>query len=427
MIGANVTEFGADRTGNTIVTVAIQRAIDACHTAGGGTVVFPPGTYRSGTLMMKSRVTLHLEAGATLLASTDRADYPITASVVGIGLSYFIFGDNLEDVAITGRGVIDGSGSAFWTDEMINATALRPKEWRPRGMIFLRNCRNTLVRDVILRNSPFFTLWLMGCDIATITGVRILNPRNGPNTDAIDIDCSSNVHISDCHLDAGDDCIALKGDAIFLGRKKACEFITVTNCTMSSSACAIRVGYEGDAPIRNCTFSNLTITRTEIGIDIVSILPKNCPTILEGVQIDRILLDNIAMTDVARPIFIWLGRETPGDFTGHIRDISISRVIAEATNGCFIGGLPNHCVEDIHISQLKLIMHGSMADVPPTTPCVWGSGTTPWPIHAQNVTGLTVRDISIDWRHADGHWHHQLKTDNVTALTTADLTGLTPT
>jgi polygalacturonase len=424
MIIFNVMDYGAIGDGRTKETPSIQKAIDACHARGGGTVYFPPGTYYVGTLLLKSHVTLHLESGATLLGSRSEKDYPAKLPKTPLGWGHLLYGENLENVAITGRGVIDGNGPAFWTNEMINAVVFKPKKYRPRSLILLKNCRNTLFRDITVRNSPCFTLWLMGCDIATIHGLRIMNPRKGPNTDAIDIDCSSNVHISDCHIEAGDDCIALKSDAGLLGRKKACENITVTNCTLASTACAIRVGYEGDEAIRNCVFSNLVITDTDIGIDVVSILPKPVPAIREGARIEGLMFSNIVMEGVRRPIFLWLGQERKGSFKGCLKNISINHVIAKATNGCYIGGMENRSLESIYLSHIKLIMQGKMQSDQAIRPCVWGGEPTPWGIFAENIQGLKLQDIEVDWRQAIGPWQGGLKCNRVEELDVANFKGL---
>jgi polygalacturonase len=409
----NVREYGAIGDGRTKDTSAIQKAIDTCSECGGGTVFFPPGIFYSGMLFLKSHVTLYLETGSKLLGSTEQNDYTAMLPPNPQSWGHLLYGENLENVAIIGRGVIDGNGPEFWTSEMINAVVLKPKDYRPRSLILLKNSRNILIRDVMLQNSPFFTLWLMGCDIATIQGIRIMNPRKGPNTDAIDIDCSSNVHISDCHIEAGDDCIALKSDSGLLDQVKACENITVTNCTLISTACAIRVGYEGDAPIRNCVFSNLVITDTDIGIDVVSILPAPVPTIKEGARIENLIFSNIVMDNTNRAIFIWLGREREGDFQGYIHNLSMTNIIAKVKNGCYIGGTSGKSLEGIDLNHIKLFMQGNMSTDKMTRPSVWGGEPTPWGIYAENIRGLNLDDIEFNWQRASGSWQGGLKWDKI--------------
>jgi len=372
-------------------------------------------------------VTLHLEAGAALLASRDRKDYIDVAKGPkdGLGCSQLLYGEDLEDIAITGRGAIDGSGPSFWTTRMINAVVLKPKKWRPRSMILLKNCRNVSIRDVTLRNSPTFTLWLLGCQSAVIHGVNILNPRNGPNTDAIDLDCSSHVRISDCHIVAGDDCIAIKSDFELLGRNAPCQNITVTNCTFSSSACAIRVGYEGDAPIRNCVFSNLVITDSDIAIDVVSILPAKgvFDRIKKGVRIERLLFSNIIIDNVNRALFVWMGQDRPGKFSGHIRDLRFHQIIARSRQGCFIGSLADRPIESVSLSQVKLSLIGARTGPESPLPIVWGGGGTAHAIHAHHVDGLELTDTEIDWKEARGPWQGDLLQSRLKGLCVHNFRG----
>jgi polygalacturonase len=186
-----------------------QAAIDACHAAGGGRVVCPPGIYLVGTLEIKSNVDLHVEAGATLRGSTDQADYrPLGPAARADGLRHnamhLIFAYNADNVALTGRGAVDGQGDAFFGPRLPGSSHLSLKGWRPPQLIAFINCRDVLVDSITLRNPPGWTLWPLGCDRVRIHGIRILTNRWGPNTDGIDPDCCRGVQISDCHLDCGD-------------------------------------------------------------------------------------------------------------------------------------------------------------------------------------------------------------------------------
>ncbi len=422
----NVINFGANGNSKTLNTQLIQKAIDACSQSGGGTVYFPPGDFLSGTLHLRSNVTLYLEAGATLRASKHKKDYAFFPTKgTPLSESYFLYGKNLKNVTIEGRGTIEGQGPAFWTRKMINHVVWGPKEYRPRGFIYLVECENILFRDITIHDSPCFTIWLLGCNNADIRGLTILNHRKGPNTDALDIDCSSNVRISDCHIDAGDDCVALKSDACRLGFKKACENITVTNCTFSCSACAIRVGYEGDSPIRNCVFDNLIIHNTDIGIDIVTIVLDKTKheviNIYEGPEIERILFSNIVMTDVNRPIFLWQGKEGNAKLKGRMENIAIRNLIASGTNGSFIGGLPEKPIRGVELSHVKLIARGNMKTDVVATPWVWGCEPTPCGLHAKFVNGLKLHDVQVEWEKASGKWQNALRCEDVENI---DLDGL---
>lgn len=415
----DVAEFGAVGDGVTLDTHAIQTAIDTCYEAGGGTVYFAPGKYLSGTLKIKSNISLYLAGSATLLGSPDIKDYEPDTSAVREGMpsafsgGYLIYAENAENIAITGTGTIDGQGRSFWKSDKFNESVVTPKDERPRAMIYMKNCSRLLFRDISLNCSPCYTIWLIGCDRVNIDGISITNPYDGPNTDGLDIDCCHNVHISNCHIDAGDDCIALKSDMGRLGKNTPCENITVTNCTLSSTTCAVRVGYEGDAPIRNCVFSNLSIYNTRTGIDILSIIPsKPWCMIHAGAPIEGILFDNIVMENVSRPIYLWMGNETDEPLRGKIQNIKISNVIAYATNTCYIGGCPEASINGVELSNIKLILQGNIENPNFHIPDVWGESQHSYGLFCRYVNSLKISDLLIDWTDATGNWQNEILVTN---------------
>jgi polygalacturonase len=415
----DVKEYGARPDGLTLNTRQIQTAIDACFHAGGGTVYFQPGDYLSGTIYLKSNVRLYLEAGAILRGSSQIADYDLigrmTQRLTGWQPWFLIFADGGENMAIEGRGTIDGSGRNFWTEVMLNAHVRKPKEARPRAMIALLNCRNLSFKGVTLRNSPCFTLWLVGCRLVNIDGISIDNPYDGPNTDGLDIDCCQNVSIANCHIKAGDDCIAIKSDADLLGETRPCEHIVVGNCTFSSSACAVRIGYEGDAPIRNCIFSNISIYDTDIGLDIVSILPnRDVAGIDKGADIDNISFNNIVMKNVQRAFFLWMGNERKdGNFLGRIQHIQFNNISAEASRTSYISGCEERKIESISMRNVDIRMIGGMTDKEPEAGFeVWGLGTAPYGVWCRHVSDLSLDNVALDWKGAHGEWLYFIYCEN---------------
>ena len=181
LAGRSVREFGAAGDGVKLDTRALQAAIDACAHAGGGTVCIPAGRYLTGSLLLKSRVTLHLEAGANLLGSTKLDDYtvriPATRSFTdNYTERALIYGDNLESVAIEGRGVIDGQGAAFKGEHKVRPFLLR-----------LVACREVAVRGVTLKDSAMWVQHYLACDGVLIDGIRVTSACNN-NNDGIDID-----------------------------------------------------------------------------------------------------------------------------------------------------------------------------------------------------------------------------------------------
>ncbi len=413
----NVMQYGAAGRKKTKDTLSIQKAIDEANRTGGGTVYFPPGNYLSGTLFLKSNVTLYFEAGATLWGSPKKEDYHgVSTKGPDLGDGYLLYGRNLENVTIEGRGAIDGQGRTFWTNQMLSPVVFKPKDYRPRALMYVVDSRNILVKDVIIRNSPCYTVWLLGCEQINIRGITLVNPRKGPNTDGLDIDCCRNVRISDCHIDCGDDCIAIKSDAVRLGYKHPCENITVTNCTLSSTACGVRIGYEGDAPIKNCVFNNLTMVNTDIGIDIVSILPAKAPNIRKGVELEGIIFSNIVMEEVNRAIYLWLGNEGRGKFTGRMENILISNVIAKAKNSSYIGGIAENPLHGVELNNIKLMMQEKIEPAPITPPGVWGGEKTPCGLYCRYVNDLKLNNLRVEWPKGNRNHPESLRCEHVEDL-----------
>lgn len=148
---------------------------------------------------------------------------------------------------------------------------------RPVQLVAFVNCHNVTIEGVTFRDAPGWTIWPLGCDGVRITGIKIHNDPLAPNSDGIDIDTCRNVIISDCLIEAGDDCISCKSDKSKKPVLTACEYVTVTNCILKTTCCALRIGYEGDHPIRHCRFGNLVIKGTRTGISILAPLkPAFC-------------------------------------------------------------------------------------------------------------------------------------------------------
>src|SRR6266702_1612947 len=179
----DVRHFGAIGDGKTISTTAIQKALDQCALAGGGTVLFPAGTYLSQPLTLRTRTTLLLQKGAVLKATDERADFENTDKPNTF--TPFIGGKDLEDITITGGGTIDGSGEKWWGPAE-EARRKQPGYTFPRPrLILLTRVRNLRVQDVTLQNSPTFHLVPSECENVLITNVTILAPAHSANTDAI--------------------------------------------------------------------------------------------------------------------------------------------------------------------------------------------------------------------------------------------------
>ena len=294
----NVRDFGAVGDGRTKDTNAIQAAIDA-----GGLVTFPPGVYLTGTLYLRSNGGLDIQPGAVIIGSPSLDDYNAAdftpqnvaskAEVTSGG--HLIVAVECENITITGGGAIDGNQPAFLNEVNPECPCIYKRAMRPAQMLFLCECSNVRVTNLELRNSPYWSCFVFGCQEVTISGLHIHTPAMGLNDDGIDIDCSSRVTISDCIIDTGDDCITLRGDSKRLKTKRDCEYVAVTNCVLTSRyANAIRVGV-GNGEIHDATFSNIVVNGYRTALSIVANW-SNDPTSCVGVNIRSIEFSNIHST-----------------------------------------------------------------------------------------------------------------------------------
>lgn len=431
----NIRDHGAVGDGNANDTRAVQAAIDAVAKAGGGRVHCPSGVYRIGTIVLKDHVELHVGGGATLLGSADEADYCVAHNAPrDLGLprervsaAHLIFARDAKHVAITGHGVIDGNGRAFLRDT--GAAMLDVPGWRPGPLITFHKCSDVVMRDVRIVDAPYWTVWPFGCDRVLVTGVTIKNNRRTPNGDGVNPDCCNGVRISDCHIDAGDDCIAVRSDIDRLENSRgACENITVANCTLITCCCAIRVGFTGDGPIRNCTFNNLLMPNTRTGINML--VPGDIDQWNlhneHGPIIENIAFSNIQMqTQIA--FYLWTGFNARPP--GALRNVRIDNVTATAQRAGYIGGCATLPIEDLSIRGLDMTLHGEMDDQladPPEDYHVFDyfdKPGIPHGIFARYVDGLTISDSRIRFGQCTGPWRNALHADRVRGLDLFNLTA----
>lgn len=300
----DASSYGAKGDGVTKDTAAIQRAIDAAEKAGGGTVELAAGTYLSGSLYLKDNVELRLGPGAVLKASPDKEDYNrwdicpqnSTNRFESSFGAHLILAIEKRGVGVRGPGRIDGNADVFTLDEKGEPYGQQVVPWRPSQLLYFVECEDVRVTDLEIVRSPYWTLFLHGCEQVGVRGVRI-DVRRKPHThngDGIDIDSCRYVTVSDCRINASDDAITLRGSWKRLKRRRPCEFVTVSNCILSSPCCAIRVGV-GDGQVRNCTFSNCVIENTRTGIELVSSWSNDS----HGVDIEGLRFSNFRVSAAA--------------------------------------------------------------------------------------------------------------------------------
>lgn len=415
----NVTDFGAKGDALTDDAAAIQRAIDACSEAGGGSVVFPAGkTFMAGPLAMRSFVDLHLEPNSMLIANPDESIYHLSAfgKNEGEGMMW-LHGKDIENFSISGTGRIDGNAVAFMGAELDDSFELKPvTDFDPRPHVLtLVNARKVNISDVTIANSAYWTVHLVGCYDVAIYGISLLNNLKVRNGDGIDIDHSRKVRISDCFIESGDDCICLKNRREY-EEYGPCEDIVVTNCIMTSRSCAVKIGSENMDRIARVLFDNCIITASNRGIGI----QNRDEGSVENVTFSNITLDCRLFSDVwwgkSEPIYVTSYPRARGNHkdagwrfpkgavkgeAGPVSDIRFINISAIAENGVFIG-----CDTPGKVS--RILLDNVAIDLKKTTsypggvydrrPCE-GEGFLKSPaygIFAENASRITLRGFEVE-------------------------------
>ncbi len=344
----NITNYGAVGDGKTLNTVAIQKAIDACAAAGGGTVLVPAGKFIFGPIILTSSLNLHLDKGAMLLISDDLKNYPIKSK----RYQDCITAANAHDIEISGQGVIDGQGEAWW-----QAFAANQKMTHRPYMAKLSGCTRVYVHDVTFQNSPMFHFVPENCTDVTIEHIKIKSPARAANTDGID-PSGWNFLIADCTIDTGDDNIAIKPAG---GRTPGDKNFLVKNCTFLHGH-GMSVGGGTANGLENLTVSNCTFNGTDSGIRIKT--PRG-----NGGLLQNAVYENITMHDVKNPIYIndyYPERTAPKDpatekaepvtdRTPITKDIMIRNVtITGSPNAGTIQGLPEAPISNLIFSNANI-------------------------------------------------------------------------
>jgi len=460
----DVRSYGAIGDGAALDTDAINRAVEAAHAAGGGTIRFPAGNYLSFSIRLRSRITLQLDAGATLIAATpapgfgayDAAEANEWDAYQDFGHSHWrnslIWGENLEDIAIIGPGRIHGKGltrsgpgprrpktAGDMPASMRNirdrqqlktdgepGTDTRFMDGKANKAIALKNCRRVELRQFSVLAGGHFALLATGVDFLNIDQVDI-----DTNRDGFDIDACRDVKITRCRVNSpNDDAIVLKS-SFGLGYARSMERVTVTNCAVSGFDLGtmldgtrqrtqqiapdrdgvtgrIKIGTESNGGFKNITISDCTFERCR-GLALESV---------DGGVIEDVIVKNLTMKEVTTaPLFIRLGNRGRGPDNppiGGVRRISISNVHvldAEAKFASQIVGLVGHPIEDVRLSDITIEYRGGGtlddAKLEPAEnergypePSMFG----PLPVYGffvRHVAGLTVERMKVGFAAAE--------------------------
>jgi hypothetical protein len=357
----------------------------------------------------------------------------------------WISAENVEQLTICGGGIIDGNGIAFMGEESGDAYKIKPftvVDPRPH-ILTLIGGKNIRIRDVTIKNAAYWTIHLAGCNDVSISDVTILNNLKVPNSDGVDIDHSKNVRIVNCHIESGDDCICLKNRREYesLG---ACENIAVTNCTLTSRSCAIKIGSENMDTIRNVVFDNCIIMRSNRGVGI----QNRDEGVVTDVLFSNMIINSHFFSDTwwgkAEPIYVTsYRRPKPGGKgrnwrfpegategkAGDVRNIYFSNIKCQSENGIYVSGESGDKISNVFFDNIDIAINKITAlpgGVYDRRPCE-GDGLVKGNTSAfyfDKAANITMRNCSVAWGdNKAAYFAYALESYHVQKLDTFNMKG----
>lgn len=417
-VWTSIADYGAIPDGKTNNAKAVQTAIEAVAHRGGGMVYVPPGRFLTGSIVLRSHITLYVDAGAVLLGSRELTDYqfqpgpPVQADANG---RHLIFARDCEDVEIAGLGTIDGQGDAFWARTgrtepapgdlwrdviAMNWKAATPR--RPSPMLEFASCTNLRIRDITLANPAGWTLRTVACNSVFITGIRIRNPIYAPNANGIDVSCSQNVVISGCDIAAGDDAICLKSENPY-GELLPTRNIVVSDCLLTTSSNGFKIGTATNGRFENISFSNSVVYNGKVPFN-ERVIAGIALEMVDGGSLDGVTISNIRMQNVRTPIFIRLSHRHVSSATC-LRNVTIRGInAAGAILTSSITGMPDAKVEAITLADVLLRTEergekgwgNEVPEVATQYPEARMFGRLPaYGLYVRHAKGIRLRDLEI--------------------------------
>jgi polygalacturonase len=414
-----LTDCGGVADGETLNTAAFEKAFGALAEKGGGELIVPPGFWLTGPIQLRSNINLHLERGALIQFSGDYNLYPLTVTDLNgereVDSTSPISGVNLESVAITGDGIIDGGGDAW---RAIKKEKLGDRDWkalvksggvlndkgdawwpsreamagekivaqlrasgslkladyepahqflRPK-MVRLIGCKKVLLEGVTFQNPPNWTLNPALCEDVSILNVRVHNSPLAQNSDALDLESCRRAIIRDCTFEAGDDGICIKSGKDAAGRRIGVptEDVLIEGCTVYHAHGGFTIGSEMSGGVRNFRVDNCTFIGTDIGLRFKSTRGR-------GGVVEKIFISNIRMMDIAADAMnfnMYYGGKSPLDENGdaaetnlppvteatpQFRDIHIENVVCRgAQKAIVLQGLPEMPIQNITLKNVSI-------------------------------------------------------------------------
>jgi hypothetical protein len=435
----NVMDFGATGKKSDDARAAIQKAIEACAQAGGGMVYLPPGEYTSGTLYLRSHVRFHLEAGATLFGSTEEKDFDKKLP----NHSALLYLESIENVTIEGRGTLDGQASYDWLDDKEPGSYANKRLMMDKGLPI----RRTVPHGYPARQLYPFLIWINKSTDVQITGISLLRSpswsicaygsqrlvfdrlyiytslQEAVWADGIDLDGCRDVHISNCNIETGDDCIIFISSPVW-GPALPCENITVTNCRLSTASAAVKFSEGNWVGVRRVTISNTVIVNANRAFVF---------SVTQGGSITDVVLNNLTI-DTSRFDWFWAGNGQPFHFRitrasewnrrepdpnepppGRISNVKISNVVARGKGTSLIAGHKESWLDGITFDNVKLIL---------TTDPQAAYDTATHALKFQWAKNLVIRGLEVEWAKPSlDKWESALTFEDVSGLTLDGFTG----
>ncbi|KUP26398.1 glycoside hydrolase family 28 protein [Paenibacillus sp. DMB5] len=409
-----ITDYGAESGGLSLSTAAIQAVLDACAAAGGGTVIIPPGLWRTGPLTLHSRINLHAERGAMVQFVSDSSLYPLLPSYYegnsGWRCQAPLDGDGLSDVAITGEGIFDGSGEGWRPVKRFKMTEQQWKKltgsggvvdedgeiwWPSRAalegeayvrklqesgetameaylpardylrptLLSLRNCRRVLLDGPTFQNSPAWCLHPMACEQITVRNVQVRNPWFSQNGDGIDLESCSHALVEHCSFDVGDDAICLKSGKDEEGRRlgKPCRYVTIRHCTVYHGHGGVVIGSEMSGGVHAVRVNDCLFIGTDIGLRFKSARGRG--GVVEDIVMENITMSGIIHEAVSFHMFYAGVEGSEGhdvellpvtEETPQFRDITLRNIVCQGANtALLVNGLPELPLAGLTVEKLR--------------------------------------------------------------------------
>ena len=425
----NIIKFGAQTDSLFNNQQAIQRAIDTCAKAGGGTVLVSAGTFYTSTIYLKSNIDFKLSNGATLIAIADKNLYknekPGLQDAGDNFIPALIVAHNIENFSITGKGAIKGQPSFYnttvtdkdsypgWNENAMKSGVSMQRPWvnDPKiSLVYISDCKNFFLEDISIINSPNWSCHIQWSKNVRINGIKIISSlKEGVNSDGLDIDGCKNVIISNCIVQTGDDAICLKTTKQGV-RTESCEDILIDNCILSSTSCALKLGTESYSDFRRISFTNCSISESNRGIGII---------VRDGGTVSDVNFLNISMDCKRKPFFWWGNGEAfhfnvlkrnSGSRLGKIENVTLNNIrgTVEGTSGILGFGEGNNSIAGINIQNIVLNINKESEKDKRTTHA----------IEILNASEIIAKGIKIMWQAGGGEtlWRNSFYAKNVDGL-----------